>query len=277
MHRFLGIALILLFGCLAAGDDILAIQDGKLITVQAIVDPKVNINGIGPELVVGEMAIASASLIQDPAAGFVKSSRYVWRVELNGKEQAFLEGTNNKIGFVAKGGRLVVTCSGTITYVVAEKTIEKETKAAAVIDLGKPPEPIPPTPTPKPDPKVPNGHLGFTKLSYDSFFPLIQDTTKKALLAKSMENVYRGIASKVGAGGYSDTDGNKWIASVFGDLKGLLNKAIEDVGVARNDVLPFATTLSDKLYVEYNNDKLKTTDEWRDVLNAIADGLTYIK
>lgn len=266
------ILIVSTFGLTAFAGDILAIQDGKLITIQAVVDPRLSIIGINNSISLNKLVLASATIHADGASSFIKKYDLSWNVTIDNKDVLFIEGKNEKIGFVAESGKLLVSCKAKIIYAVGEKEIEKEVVAIATAELNPTPNPGPiPTPV-----VVPDGYLGYTKLIHSEYTKLTLDDFKKKAIAKGLRDSYIAIMAKIAAGAYNVADGQKWIEEVLKDLKDMATIVGENNKINSADILALNKAIGGKIYEDYKAQKLNDIQNWSKLLEAMGEGLKPI-
>lgn len=141
----------------------------------------------------------------------------------------------------------------------------------------------PPTPGPEPDPDnppappviVPEGKFGLTKFTYDGCQKITNKTVMRVgavAYATGTRNAIAKLKAQSATGFTLDSLLNEWASNV---------KAAEDsTGQAANIASsfdPLGTELQTQVYSLYKDKKAQTTDEWLEVLSAIADGYEKVK
>lgn len=145
------------------------------------------------------------------------------------------------------------------------------------------PSPISPTPTPSPLPPIPNpaplppdepedGKFAIAKAVYN--IAKVINSPDRVLESKALAAVFESVAAQVAAGALDgsllDPQWHKISVALTAGNKPIMSKHLS----AWKDA---AEQLSDAIAERFENNKLKTNQNWSDLLNEIASGLKAVR
>lgn len=266
-------------------DPVVAVIDNKLVLVQDVLSPKVNIVGAESAVGLGELVFLQAKL-SDDLPSFVKNKSYKWTIPDKGFHEDGVGGVFFGAGI--KNTKIPVKVDVAETYQIGDQLIIKTSSQSIQVQIGdNTPNPLPdPDPSPVP-PKPPTPDLtGTSKDIFDmvqSTFGknLSPDDTKKAaaMIAGDFDTCIKNIQS-----GKYDSFG-----AFSTDLKTLNQQGVSllKLDLAKFDT--FRTALNNWFYSYYQVHGVKSNEmapngdgtlvsltDWVGVLTDISTGLKAV-
>lgn len=244
----------------AQDEPYLAIIDGKLVKIEKLLKPQVNITG-AKEVEIGDGSVLRTEL-KNQFPEYVKNIKYKWSAD-----KAFFEvegGTGIAI-FAGMQARLInVNVLIELTYLVNNEVVVIKTVGSTVVKVGNAPNPVPPNPTPNPTPNL----TEHGKFAYDV------SLRQKSLFGNNFQNVmlgfasaYRGVASAIAAGTL------KTPQEIGAQVKLSTGAVLDTYKIPRSTLDgKWQTEFQDYMWNLYEAGKLKTLQDYINMMNEMSEG-----
>jgi hypothetical protein len=233
--------------------------------------PKQTLTGADKPVPLGELASLNITP-PEKVAGLVSTS-YTWKILDGSKDWPYRLDVDGNVIFASglKNKSLLVVVGITHVYEVvdADKKLKQyATKTVLLVSglgLGEPSPPPPP-----PGPVLPDGKFKAAKAAYDAAVSKVPaDNRVKG--AKALVNSFRGIASAIAAGTLTDP---KVILTTTTEKNRF---ALADAAIDKTVWSAFFDVLQPVIFDLYDQGKVSSASDFKDLWNEIAVGLDAVK
>lgn len=242
---------------------------GYSLAADKYVLPEQKISGAEQPVAVGEIVRLTLNPPSSPPANLLKTS-VLWKVFDGNQEQKFFNESENTIYFGTGTKKRTLTVIASVSYLFVEKKEGNIVDADVRSQLLKMEVKIGTGPDVPDDVTFPDGKYKLSSISYKLANDKVTVVDAKAA-AKNLSNSYRGIASKIAAGGFTKVE------DVLAQTTVSNRTALENAMVKKEDWTPALKALEDEVFKLYTNKTLVTLEDFKTAWTEIADGLAAVK